>query len=231
MSKSSEVKGGFSGLVPTGQWALCPFSLWSLAPGSSWITCCSWSCWAAARSSSHPPPPLSYSLWAAPMQTCRHADSDSPVLGSQASRTFPAHFVNLIPDIKFLITGTQFSLLGDLKLQTLLFARPFLLSGKPLPNSRISLCLLQAFYLFPTRQAQKRFICGLCRQSTSRIGLCTLPPHQYIVQSTPEVVLRSWQNQRCFSNKNLYNSKEGLEFRSVSGFIPNPQSSECQIQM
>lgn len=66
---------------------------------------------------------------------------------------FPTLFVNLIPDIKFLITDTKFSLLGDLKLHSLLFVRTFYFHQKALAKRCISLCLIQDFYLFATRQA------------------------------------------------------------------------------
>lgn len=142
--------------------------------------------------------------------------------------------MNLIPDIKFLITGTPFSLLGDLQLQTLLFARPFLLPGKPLPNSHISLCLIQAFYLFSTRQAHNASFAGCafpgsaCAHSHHTSMLCKAPQRYFSVLAKPP---------RCFSNKNPYNFKECLDnwrleasVALLCGFIPNQQSSGHQIQ-
>lgn len=66
--------------------------------------------------------PTSYSPQAAPTRLWAQWLS---VLGSQASREWPAHFVNLTPDIKFLIIDTKFSLLGDLKMQAPLFVKTF----------------------------------------------------------------------------------------------------------
>lgn len=169
------------------------------------------------------------------MQTCRQW---LPVLRSQVSRTFPAHFVNLIPDIKFLTTGTQFSLLGDLKLQRLLFARPFLLPGKPLPSSHISLCLTQAFYLFSSRQAQNASFAGdlgnpfpgsACAHSCHTSALCESPQRCFSGSGqTTEMLLK----QKPLENFRECLQKWILELSVVFlyGFILNSQRSEHQVQ-
>ena len=93
--------------------SLCFQTLWGLALASSWITRCSWTCWALASAPLSPravppgPPGQRWTRWLAVLQVC-------------ASRMWPAHFVNLTPDVKLLITDPKFSLLGDLKLQAAL---------------------------------------------------------------------------------------------------------------
>ena len=101
--------------------------------------------------------PTSYSLQAAPSQQWAQWLS---VLSNQASRDWPAHFVNLTPDIKFLITDTNFSLLGDLKMQAPLFVRPFYFHWKA-PAKRWPHFTLSDPCFFISSQPDKRIMLHL----------------------------------------------------------------------
>lgn len=192
-------------------------SLWGSVLASSQITHCSSACGASAESGPQTSPrviPLGQ-----PQTISEHSDSLS-VLRCQASRKWLANFVNLIHDIKFLITDTKFSLLGDLKLQATLF----IFIGKPLPNvGHILLGLIHALSI--SCQSGRRIMLHLLDDQAIHFQVYSWHAMLLLGQGAVQAPLRyfsgSGRTTVTFLNKGLQFQRKfrSFDFSSISGSL------------